>query len=148
PEGARSLYHPVIVTARDDGTSHITLADGAVPADRDFALEWTAKPTASPTASVFAEQRGSDVYLFAMMTPAARDAGPKPRLPRDVVFVIDTSGSMGGTSVVQAKHALSLGVDRLTTQDRFNVVEFNSETSSPFRPGQPRNPDTLPGAQA
>src|SRR5262245_13892489 len=147
-ERVTSLYHPVIVTAKDDGTSHITLADGDVPADRDFALEWTAKPTASPTASVFAEQRGSDVYLFAMMTPAARDAGPKPRLPRDVVFVIDTSGSMGGTSIVQAKQALSLALDRLTTEDRFNVIEFNSETSSLFHQVQPWNADTLREAQS
>src|SRR5215831_8038868 len=48
-ERVASLYHPVVVTAKDDGTSVITLADGDVPADRDFVLEWTAYTAAAPT---------------------------------------------------------------------------------------------------
>ena len=72
-----------------------------------------------------------------MMTPAARDNDAKPHIPRDVVFVIDTSGSMGGTSIVQAKSALTLALDRLTADDRFNVIQFNSVTEALFPDVQP-----------
>ena len=119
-----------------------------MPADRDFVLEWTAKAATAPTANLFAEQRGPDVYLFAMMTPAARDNDAKPHIPRDVVFVIDTSGSMGGTSIVQAKSALTLALDRLTTDDRFNVIQFNSVTEALFPDVQPWTGDTLRQAHA
>jgi Ca-activated chloride channel family protein len=47
-----------------------------------------------------------------------------------VVFIIDTSGSMAGDSMAQAKQALALAVDRLDAADRFNVIRFSSDTSS------------------
>ena len=53
-------------------------------------------------------------------------------LPRDLVFVIDTSGSMAGESIRQARSALQAGLDTLTPRDRFNVIQFNSQTHSLF----------------
>lgn len=53
-------------------------------------------------------------------------------LPREVIFVIDTSGSMAGASLVQAKAALTLAVTRLTPKDRFNIIQFNSITKQLF----------------
>lgn len=46
--------------------------------------------------------------------------------PRELVIVIDTSGSMSGASITQAKAAVTLALDRLRPGDRFNVIEFNS----------------------
>src|SRR5690606_14242995 len=58
PLGAlTSLYHPVAVSAGEGGIRRITLADGSVPADRDFVLEWAPAADAAPSAAVFAEQR-------------------------------------------------------------------------------------------
>jgi Ca-activated chloride channel family protein len=146
-ERVTSLSHP-IVTTDGAGAKTITLAEGDVPADRDFVLEWVPKPTAKPAASLFAEQRGTDVYLMAMLTPpTAQQAGAK-RLPRDVVFVIDTSGSMGGTSIDQAKAGLLLALDRLTPADRFNVIQFNSTTDALYGELKPWNAKTLRQAKA
>jgi Ca-activated chloride channel family protein len=139
-ERVTSLYHPVAIA--DAGSARtITLLDGDVPADRDFVLEWAPKPSAAPATSLFAEQRGDDVYLFAMLTPAL--AQQATRLPRDVVFVIDTSGSMGGTSIEQAKAGLLLALERLTPADRFNVIQFNSITTSLYDTLQPWTGETL-----
>lgn len=147
-ERVTSPYHPIITKEGEDGSKTITLAEGDVPADRDFVLEWTPAPTNAPAASLFAEQRGDDVYLFAMLTPAGGDQSHKRRLPRDVVFVIDTSGSMGGTSIGQARKALSMALDRLGTEDRFNVIQFNSVTDALYESLQPWNAATLRQAQA
>jgi Ca-activated chloride channel family protein len=59
-----------------------------------------------------------------------RDQHAYRHQPRDVVYVVDTSGSMGGASIEQAKSALRDALGRLTSADRFNVIQFNSWTSS------------------
>jgi Ca-activated chloride channel family protein len=146
-ERVTSLYHPVVVTDAD-GSKTITLADGDVPADRDFVLEWVPSAFSAPAASLFAEQRGDDVYLFAMLVPATAKPAEGSRLPRDVVFVIDTSGSMSGMSIGQAKAGLLLALERLTPADRFNVIQFNSVTGSLYRELRPWTGETLREARA
>lgn len=146
-ERLTSLYHP-IVTTDSDRSKIITLAAGDVPADRDFVLEWVPMTNAEAAASLFAEQRGDDVYLFAMLTPATAEPVEATRLPRDIVFVIDTSGSMGGTSIDQAKAGLLLALDRLTPADRFNVIQFNSITDSLYGELKPWTAETLRQARA
>ena len=66
-----------------------------------------------------------------VIPPDPGDAG-EARLPRETVFVIDTSGSMAGASLEQAKLALTIALDDLATGDRFNVIEFNSVTRRLF----------------
>ena len=58
-------------------------------------------------------------------------------------LLIDTSGSMAGTSIEQAKAALLLALNRLTAQDRFNVIQFNSVTHVLFSQPQSVKTDTL-----
>jgi Ca-activated chloride channel family protein len=57
--------------------------------------------------------------------PADRDDAEQKPLPREVVFVIDNSGSMGGTSIAQAKAGLLFALSRLQPGDRFNVIRFD-----------------------
>jgi Ca-activated chloride channel family protein len=63
--------------------------------------------------------------------------------PREVVFVIDTSGSMEGTSIREARAALRQGLDFLDPHDRFNLVRFDSEAELLFRESVPPAPDFL-----
>lgn len=49
-----------------------------------------------------------------------------PTVHREITFVIDTSSSMAGGSIVQAKAALKLAVESLNPSDSFNILEFNS----------------------
>ncbi|WP_193367471.1 marine proteobacterial sortase target protein [Pelagibius marinus] len=144
-EGVKSLYHPVVVESGKDGRQSITLRPGPdgkaeVPADRDFVLQWTPLASAAPRAAVFAEQVGADTHLLVMMVPPTQDAAPAPQeiqgpqsiRPREVIFVIDTSGSMHGASIDQAKAAVIAALKRLNPQDRFNVIQFNNETHALF----------------
>ena len=61
-----------------------------------------------------------------MVMPPGASAAQAHRTPREVIFIIDTSGSMYGHSIEQAKAALQLAMARLTRQDRFNIIQFNS----------------------
>jgi Ca-activated chloride channel family protein len=119
-------FHNVKIDNPDSSTRVITLADGAVPADRDFELTWIAAAKKTPTVGLFREQVAGSDYLLAYVTPpVVNDAEQKP-LPREVVFVIDNSGSMGGTSIAQAKAGLLYALSRLQPNDRFNVIRFDN----------------------
>jgi Ca-activated chloride channel family protein len=121
----KSHHHPVKIETVEDGVRVIKLADGAVPADRDFELTWTPAENAAPSVGLFRERVGDADYLLAFVTPPVL-AAKEQRQPREIVFVIDNSGSMGGTSIVQAKESLLYALGRLAPTDRFNVIRFDN----------------------
>ncbi|MFO0767218.1 MAG: VWA domain-containing protein [Nitrospiraceae bacterium] len=114
-----------------------------MPADRDFELTWTPSPSAAPSATLFTEQREGHTYALLMLMPPAQTGTSAPRPPRDITFIIDTSGSMAGTSIEQAKASLSSALSRLTTQDRFNVIQFNNVVRSLFTGLEPVTPESM-----
>ena len=126
----KSHHHPVLIDTADDSTRTIKLG-GAVPADKDFELTWEAKSGSAPQAGLFRENTAGNDYLLAFVTPPAAPAGEAPT-PRDIVFVIDNSGSMGGTSMEQAKASLIYALGRLKPTDRFNVVRFDDTMEELF----------------
>jgi Ca-activated chloride channel family protein len=121
----KSHHHQVRIESPDNATRIIRLAEGAVPADRDFELSWKPAAEAAPSVGLFREHVGDADYLLAFVTPPAIDQAEQKPLPREVVFVIDNSGSMGGTSIVQAKASLAYALGRLQSRDRFNVIRFD-----------------------
>jgi len=100
-----------------------------VPMNRDFVVAWRPAVGATPVAAAFTQTLDGTTYALLMVLPP-RDAHAYRQQPRDVVYVVDTSGSMGGPSIEQAKAALRDALGRLTSADRFNVIQFNSWTSS------------------
>ena len=132
-----SLFHPVIVIPDPDGGYQISLKKDTVPADRDFQLTWSPAPSTEPAATILTEQRDGETYAMLMLVPPTQQRDATPLMPRDLTFVIDTSGSMAGSSIEQAKSALATALTRLTTQDRVNVIQFNNTVRSVFSSPQP-----------
>jgi Ca-activated chloride channel family protein len=129
----RSPYHKVSISKADGHVYTVALADGPVPADRDFVLEWRPEAGRAPKAALFQQQRESETYVLAMVVPPRRDmAAQVARPPREGIFIIDTSGSMHGESIRQAKKALRLAIDRLKPEDSFNVIAFESRPTALF----------------
>ena len=62
------------------------------------------------------------------------------RRSREVTLIIDTSGSMQGQSIEQAREALLFALDRLARHDRFNLIEFNSGSTGAVRCTGGRDP--------
>lgn len=120
-----SPYHPIHVERPSAGVAEVSLADGEVPANRDFALEWRAADPNAPHAALFHEERDGAHYVLAMITPPAELSANAPRRPREAIFVIDNSGSMAGQSIAQARQALLLALERLEPNDTFNVIRFD-----------------------
>jgi Ca-activated chloride channel family protein len=121
----KSHHHPITMEQPNDSTRVIKLADGPVPADRDFELTWKPAASKAPSVGLFREHVGNADYMLAYVTPPAVEQAEQKSLPREVIFVIDNSGSMGGTSITQAKASLLYALGRLQPTDRFNVIRFD-----------------------
>jgi Ca-activated chloride channel family protein len=132
-----SPYHTLQVVSETATHWRIALQDGPVPADRDLELSWQPLPGSVPTVALFVESREDSQYGLLMITPPAIDQDESIGVPREVIFVIDTSGSMHGPSLDQAKDALRLALSRLRQDDRFNIIQFNSITHRLFAAPQP-----------
>jgi Ca-activated chloride channel homolog len=116
-----STYQKVDTTVVSGSRYKISLSgDGA--ADHDFELVWQPDLGSQPRSALFTE---NDYALLMVVPPAV---GRGARLPKETIFIIDTSGSMGGPSIDEAKSALLMAIDRLDVTDTFNVIEFNSDT--------------------
>jgi Ca-activated chloride channel family protein len=142
-----SPFHAIKIDELERHHKRITLASGATPVSRDFELVWAPDTGNSPRAALFTEEREGKSYALLMVMPPLDPDTQKQREAREVVFVIDTSGSMHGTSIAQAREALLLALSRLTAQDRFNVIEFNSYTSQVFDRPVAATPEALAKAQ-
>lgn len=135
-----SPYHRMVeqpAAGRDGRT--LRLAEGAVPADRDFELRWRPADPGAPQAGLLRERVGGAEYLLAYLTPPSTP--PRRERPRETVFVIDNSGSMAGPSMPQAKASLDYALSRLRPGDRFNVIRFDDTLQVLF-------PDTVPADPA
>ncbi len=137
-----SSYHDITIekTATGHRTTVMLTRDQEF-ADRDFELAWTVASGVLPQAALFT-QRGADDMVHALVMvmppqPGAAETAAFQRQPRETILIADTSGSMQGASMAQAKLALEHALSTLTPRDRFNVVEFNSVT-------RPMWPDALP----
>ena len=118
-----------LATSQDGQTFRVRPDGGEILMDRDFVVRWRPVAGQEPSAAVFHQSWEGEDYLMAMLVPGESGA---MALPRDLVFVIDTSGSMAGESIRQARDALQAGLGTLTPRDRFNVIQFNSQTHSLF----------------
>lgn len=116
----------------------------AVLMDRDLVVRWAPARGMEPAAAVFHEQWQGEDYLLALMVPGINS---DQSLPRELVFVIDTSGSMAGESIRQARQSLLRGLDTLGPDDRFNVIQFNSQTHVLFTEAVPASVNNIARAR-
>ena len=124
-----SRYHPVSVVERG-GHYVVELSDQKTIMDHDFELVWQPVPSAQPRAMAFSETIDGKAYHLLMVMPPDQDGAPPMQMPRETIFIVDTSGSMHGVSMSQAKRAVHLAIKALKPGDRFNVIEFDSTTTA------------------
>ena len=123
-----SPYHPVLVTEVSQGEYEVELENGQTSANRDFVLNWEFSATDNAGAAWFTENHEGQYYGLLMLVPPPVQALPEPE-PREIILVVDTSGSMHGASMNQAKAAVRLAISRLRPQDSFNLIQFNHVAS-------------------
>ena len=128
----QSLYHAVDVRYVNDEKAVIRLVNTWAVADQDFVLEWAPGKVSMPQAALFTENKSGEKFVYLMVMPPAENVVTGYHVPREVIFVVDVSGSMDGPSIRQAKEALLFAVPRLQPQDRFNLIIFNDAVDKLF----------------
>ncbi|MEZ7981919.1 MAG: marine proteobacterial sortase target protein [Myxococcota bacterium] len=133
---------------RDKGNTYtVGFTETSVPANADFVLEWQPLVGDAPSAALFRHSWEEDDYLLMMVMPPRAQETNLPRLSRETIFVIDTSGSMGGESIRQARAAVSIALESLRPEDAFNVIEFNSVHRTLFPASRPASTEAVAQAR-
>jgi len=141
-----SPYHPVETFERLPGSYRVTLTGGSVPAERDFVLQWRVAPRDQPAAALFTEVWAEHHYGMLMLMPPGAEAAPES-IARELILVVDTSGSMHGDSISQARAALLRSLRQLRPGDRFNIIQFNSGLDALFDHAMPADHERLQQAR-
>jgi Ca-activated chloride channel family protein len=143
----KSPSHGITVQKGKNDRYAVDLARSVALADSDFILEWAPAVGKEPRAVFYSEEVDGERYDLLMVMPPDAPEAAGTRLPREAVFIIDTSGSMSGVSMEQARRALLLALDRLRPGDWFNVIQFNSEAEALFPDSVPVEPGALETAR-
>ena len=124
---ATSVLHGVDMTW--DGTTRaaISLRGGSTIPNKDFVLRWNLKNDAILEGVFAAARAEGDGYLTLVVNPPARVA-PKQAVPRELVFVVDTSGSMSGFPIEKSKEVMRKALAAMRADDTFNMVTFAGDT--------------------
>lgn len=129
-----SSFH-AIDTDYADGRWRVDMLAGHAESRKDFELTWRPAERNGVTSTVFRQRLGGQDHALVLIVPPERL--DTTRTPRELILIIDTSGSMQGDAIVQARDSLLFALDRLSGADRFNVIEFNNETRSLFAQPMP-----------
>jgi len=119
-------YSPThqVRTTRHDRTLEVTLADSATTGGGDVELYLPLAARTVGLSLVTHRPPGEDGYFMLLLAPGA--AADAAALHRDVVAVLDVSGSMSGEKIAQAQAALIQVLGTLRTGDRFRLVAFSN----------------------
>ncbi|MCI0465120.1 MAG: VIT and VWA domain-containing protein, partial [Gemmataceae bacterium] len=119
-----SPTHAITLTRSGDRQATATFSKDQALLDRDFQLYYTAGgKDVGLTALTHRPVSGAPGYFLLLISPRA-ELSKSQQVPRDMVFVLDTSGSMRGKRMTQAQSALKYCLSNLDEKDRFAVINF------------------------
>lgn len=106
--------------------SHVRLRDNAVLPNKDFVLRYSvAEDKIADTLLTHRDSRGG---FFTLSLTPPRTIRETDLSPKEIIFVLDTSGSMMGFPIEKAKEAMKLAIDGLHVGDTFNLITFSGDT--------------------
>ena len=125
----RSSLHVLQLSQTPDGLPVVELTPGAERLDRDVILRFRVGEDAIRSGlSVYRDPDGEVTALLTVTPPATL---PATFRHRDVVVLLDRSGSMGGWKIAAARRAAARLIDTLTDRDRFGLILFDNELEEP-----------------
>jgi len=123
--------HPAMVTRPAPGRAQVSYSARDILPDSDFRVFFTPASGRLGFSLLAFRPAGQDGTFFLSVAPSfAR--GNEGSGAKDIAFVVDTSGSMAGKAMEQARNAMTYCLGRLNRGDRFNVIRFATEAESLF----------------
>jgi Ca-activated chloride channel family protein len=130
----KSVYspsHKVEIKRKEGNRATVGFEASDVQPDTDFQLLYDTDKSDIGLQLLTFKESGEDGYFVLLASPGTEIRGTKV-IAKDVVFVLDTSGSMAGAKLEQAKKALLFCVENLNKDDRFDVLRFATEVEPLF----------------
>jgi Ca-activated chloride channel family protein len=133
PDPIRALYSPthqdrVFIQREGDYEATVGYEEMDVLPEQDFDLVYTVSPGDVGLNLLTYREPPADGFFLLLVAPTVETEDAEV-VPRDVVLVLDTSGSMEGEKIEQAKDALTYVLEHLNSQDRFNIIAFSTGLS-------------------
>ena len=130
----KSIYspsHSVEVKRHSPTQATIGFESNQAKSDADFQLYYSMEKSDIALDLLTYKQPGEDGYFLLLASPGVETKTTKV-IPKDVLFVLDTSGSMAGAKLEQGKKALNFCVENLNDSDRFEIIRFATEVEPLF----------------
>ena len=131
-QGLRTIWsptHTITTTRSDNNEAKVAMSSHEIIPDKDFLLYYSVSNKELAANLLTHKNAGEDGYFLLTLTPPVKG---NQVLAKDVVLVADTSGSMAGEKMEQAKKALKYVVNALNADDKFSIVQFNTDVE-PFK---------------
>jgi Ca-activated chloride channel family protein len=134
-----SKLHEVAVARSGETRATVALADKATIPNKGFVLKYrTAGDKVQTGLLTHASGDGTGYFTLIFMPPAVPQADYIT--PKEMYFIIDTSGSQQGWPIEKAKETMSLCIDRMNPGDTFQLIAFSNEATPCFAEPQPNTP--------
>jgi Ca-activated chloride channel family protein len=131
-EEIRAIYspsHPVSIDRDGDFRALVGYEAADVEADQDFELYYSVTPEDIGLSLLSYKESGEDGFFLLLVAPTV-ETDPTEVVAKDVILVLDTSGSMHGEKMAQAQDAALFVIENLNPEDRFNIVSFSTGVRS------------------
>src|SRR5215472_9581961 len=145
-DGLSSKTHDITVDRSDNHRAQVTLKDLATIPNKDFILRYDVAGAKISDAVLTHSVPGGGFFTLILQPPervTVEDVTPK-----ELVFVLDTSGSMYGFPLEKAKETMKLALDNLYPYDTFNLITFSGDEHILFSEPVPATKENLAKAQA
>jgi Ca-activated chloride channel family protein len=119
-----SPSHDVAIDREDEHHVGVSYEENDVTPSTDFELFYSVSQD-DFGANLLTYRDGDDGFYLLLVAPKA-DFGGQEVVAKDVMIVVDVSGSMEGEKLEQAKDAMNYVLDHLNAEDRFNIVAFST----------------------
>lgn len=129
-EAIRSSSHDVETINLSSNSAKITLKDEKTIPNKDFVLRYDV--TGKRIEDALLTHRDARGGFFTLILQPPDKFAQDDITPKEIVFVLDTSGSMSGRPIEKAKEAMKLSLDGLYPNDTFNLITFAGDTAVLF----------------
>jgi len=141
----RSATHPVNIDRPTAKQAVVHLKDQATIPNKDFILKYDIAGTKiQDTVLAYKAQKGG---FFTLILQPPERVTAEDVTPKELVFVLDTSGSMMGFPIEKAKETMKMAIAGLYPRDTFNFISFSGDTHLLFERPVPATPENIARAQ-
>jgi Ca-activated chloride channel homolog len=140
-----STSHKILADRTGPDSFHVKLADDAVLPNKDFILKYKVAGVGIDDAVL--EHSDSNGGYFTLILQPPEQVSDEVAVPRQLIFVLDTSGSMWGFPLEMAKKTIASALDHLRKDETFNLITFSGATRVLFPEPVPATPENIAAAK-